>query len=512
MLYEHELKAQRWYDTLKTIKRDEQKAWIKKTLRPKSMLHVFGRYFFQHFIHGRTPECHIELIEELSKPESSAIIFPRGFAKSTWEKIDTLHDIVYGIEPVIVYISVTLQDAGFHFESMKVELENNESLRYVYGDLVPSQAAKSVKWTNTHFETTNHVNLIARGANKGRGVNIKNQRPTKIVGDDCENDEQVRSPMRRQKYHDWLYNVMIPSLDKERGRMKIIGTVIHPECEVLKFYEQHGGMFKKAIENIDGDISTGESIWPTYWTMEDLLAKKQEIGTRAFMQEFMQEPTNMELARISHEWLDDNIFTVLPENTKNTLTIVITIDPQSGEKSQADEYAITVLGYYKKDPHRYVLEQVAGRASQLQQAAEVVRVWQRYPTAKVVGIEKLLTQVAVFQLLNEWRSGTIELEGVSIDDRNIPIQAITPGGKDKVTRFEKHEPAIERGELHLRPEMHILREQILFLGTGVLDHDDRVDSLIMALSLSYQNALSTDSDLLTTKTPGITAGVMRKQF
>ena len=45
---------------------------------------------------------------------------------------------------------------------------------------------------------------------------------------------------------------------------------------------------------------------------------------------------------------------------------------------------------------------------------------------------------------------------------------------------------IERGELHLRPEQKKLREQILFLGTSVLDHDDRADSLVMALDLSFK--------------------------
>lgn len=517
MLLSHERIAKKWYESLKTVSEEDKSEWIRRTLRSKKMLHVFGRYFFQHIIRGRTPLCHIELIQELTRPENSGIIFPRGFAKSTWEKIDTIHDIVYKLEPVILYISDTAESAGFHFESIKGELENNEALRYIYGNLVPLENDELIgkaritrhfmKWTNKHFETTNGVNVVARGACNGRGVNIRNQRPTKIIVDDAETDEQVSSPLRRQKYHDWLYNVIIPSLDKERGRIKVIGTVIHQECEVLKFYHAYGGIFKKALINMhNNQLNTGKSIWPSYWTTEDLLQLKDGyidnngnqisgIGTRAFMQEYMNEPTNMELACINPLWIDENMFVVMPESDFK-LRKVIAVDPQSGEKSQADEYAITVIAWYNKDSHRYVIEQKAGRATQMQQAIEVIKMWLKHPEAHIVGIEKLLTQVAVFQNVIAWRNGSLDLDiGQDVLTKNIPVTAITPQGKDKVSRFEQHEAMIERGELHLRPEMKQLREQILFLGTNTLDHDDRVDSMVMGLDLSFmggggQNRLS----------------------
>lgn len=531
-LLEHEKKAELWFKTLKEIPEEEQKAWIIKTLRPKSMLHIFGRYFFQHIIRGRTPYCHIELIREMARPEDSAIIFPRGFAKSTWEKIDTLHDIVYALEPVILYISDTADSVGLHFESIKGELENNNTLRYVYGNLVPIENDEEEgkkrsfkKWTNKHFETTNGINMVARGAGNGRGVNIRNNRPTKVIVDDAETDEQVSSVMRRQKYHDWIYNVVIPSLDKERGRIKIIGTVIHPECEVLKFYRAKGGIFKKAIENIQGGIfSTGKSIWESYWSIEDLLKRKdgytndagetiEGIGTRAFMQEYMNEPTNIELARVNPEWIDNNLYVELPQNDKYRIRKVIAIDPQSGEKNQADEYAITVLAWYTGSPHKYVLEQLAGRGSQMHQVKEVIAVWKRHSDALAVGVEKVMTQVAVYQLLLDWRSGNLNIEGVSAENRDIPIRAITPEGKDKVARFQKQEPTFERGEIHLRPEMRILREQILFLGTKTMDHDDRADSLIMTLELSSKvSALKREGNGIAPKAQTITGNLQRKQF
>jgi len=487
------IKYQEWADDLKLIAPDEQPQWIRQTLRNKEHLHIFGRFFFPHIIKGTddVPDCHLELIKELNTLEDSGIIFPRGFAKSTWEKIDTLHDIVYGLEPVILYISDILQDAKFHFESMKSELENNELLVSVYGNLVPDQKLLGTKWTNTHFETTNGVNVVARGAGKGRGVNIKNQRPTKIVCDDIESDEQVKSAVRRDKLHRWLYEVIFPSKDKDRGRIKMIGTVLHEMAEILQFYERHGGIFRKAVEE-------GKSIWPKVYTLEDLDKIKEKIGTRAFNQEYMNTPTSDEMANFDPTWIDLNCYTVLP-SFKRQKTIIY-IDPQAGESAQADEFAITVLVWEEKDVHRYVKEQVAGRVSQLEQAKLVVRAWLRNKNAHAVGAEKVLNQTAVYQYLIAWKSGKIDFntrdmtpdhkDWIDESDRNIPVVATDPGGKDKVARLQKHEASFERGEIHLRPEMKVLRDQILFLGRDVIEHDDRCDSLVGAIDLSYKGALN----------------------
>jgi len=475
-----EFSYEKWVEELESLQEKDRKDFIIESLRNKAHSHIFGRYFFPHIIQGtnEVPECHKELIEELNKKKDSAIIFPRGFAKSTWEKIDTIHDIIYKSEQVILYISVTITDAQFHFESIKAEFENNELLRSVYGNLVPDYINAGKKWTNTHFETTNGINVVARGSCKGRGVNIKNQRPTKIICDDIEEDEQVRSAERREKLHNWLYNVIFPSRDKNLGKIKMIGTVLHRASEIVLFYERHGGIFKRAIEN-------GKSIWESYWSLEDLDKEREKIGTRAFTQEFMNNPTDSDLANFKPEWIDENIYTILPR-VNSLWWRVITVDPQAGESSLSDEFAITDLRFQRGSTHRYVEKQIAGRESVIEQAKKTILCWLEDPLHTLcVGVEKVMNQTALYQTLLDWKSFKIEIDGLRhIKDRNIPVRAITPEGKDKVARLQMHEPEFERGEIHLRPEMKELRDQILFLGTKVLEHDDRADSLIMALDLA----------------------------
>ena len=476
-------KYDQWTKDLLDCPGKSRPSFIYHSLKNKDHLDIFGRYFFPHIIKGtdEVPDCHVDLLKAVNNRTDSAVIFPRGHAKSTWVKIDTIHDIVFGLEPVILYISATITDASFHFESIKSELENNELLTSIFGFLVPNDYKQGKKWTNKHFETTNGINVVARGAGKGRGVNIKNQRPTKIICDDIEEDDQVRSPDRRQKLHDWLYNVVFPSKDAKRGYIKMIGTVLHPYCEVLKFYKKHGGIFRKAIEE-------EKSIWPSMFSLEDLNKIKNDIGSRGFSQEYLNNPVNEDTAIIKPSWIKYYSTILKPGDLQK----VIAVDPQAGESKMADYYGVCVVGYYKGDSRRFVLESFKGRKSQLEQAAEIVKAWQRHPTARMVGIEKIMTQVAVYQLVRDWRAGKIDLSGVDNNNRNIPVKAISPKGKDKISRLQVHESAFERGEILFHESMDSLVSNVVNFPD--VEHDDEIDSLIFGLDYSFSNKLVNDSN------------------
>lgn len=499
-----------WIADLDACEDSETRRFIIDTLKDKRHLHIFGRYFFPHIIQGTddVPECHLDLIQELSNPKDSAIVFPRGFAKSTWEKIDTIHDFVYRHEELILYIGETGTDAGFHFEAIKGEIESNTLLQEVYGSLVPPETAKGRKWTNKHIETTNGVIALARGRNKGRGVNIKNKRPTKIIIDDAETDQLVRNQEQRTKYHRWLYDVIFPSANPKRGKIKVIGTAIHPLAEVVEFYKKHGGIYRRAIEN-------GNSIWSGYFPLADLHAIRdggvlssgksvKGIGTRAFNREYMNNPTASEEAKIKPEWIEAAHFSELPPEF--AYEAIIYLDPQAGEKQTADEYALTVLYKAKQSVQRFVYAQTAGRITQFDQAKEVVRAWIKHKKiVRAVGIEKVLNQTAVYQTLIDWKAKRLSFntpetppsERIDEGDRNIPVIACSPKGKDKLARLEMFEPDFERGEIHLRPEQEELRYQLEHPTEA--EHDDRMDSLVGALELAGRAVSTRERDALPTE-------------
>lgn len=502
-----------WLTDLEAVAIEDQPEFIKETLRPKHMLHVFGRFFFPHIIRGEDdpPEAHLQLIQFFASPETGACLFPRGFAKSTWGKIDDLHDIVYALEPVMIYVSNTIQEAKFHFESIKGELENNEWLRNIYGDLVPDLGKLGAKWTNSHFETNNGVNMVARGAGKGRGVNIRNQRPTKIKMDDVENDRMVRSAVLRQQLQRWVKEVIIPSLDKERGRLKFFGTAIHPNCEVLRFYKANGGLFRRAIEE-------GKSIWPAMWSIEDLYKIRdgyvdeagvlhEAMGTRAFNQEYQNDPINDTDSVFKRAWLDSWVWERAPseEELREFFTIKMCVDPQSGEKEEADFLGVSVLGRDKRTGKIWSLYSAKFKGSINKQVEFIYGIYARWNPV-VLGVEKLMTQTALYQLLNdgfELRDST----GVKTREKfYFRLIALSPKSKDKVERSKYVEPLVETGRILFNTGQTDLYDQLIEFPNG--EHDDVADAFFYCVSLFEVNSV----ELKPEKSSMITSGIMTKQF
>ena len=171
------------------------------------------------------------------------------------------------------------------------------------------------------------------------------------------------------------------------------------------------------------------------------------------------------------------------------------------------------MGFYQKDSHRYFLSVRTGRDTQLNQAAMLVREYQRDPdNTVIVGVEKIMTQVAVYQLILDWQAGRIELPGVDNNKRNIPILAVEPGGKDKVARLQMHQASFERGEVHLHFTMRELAERLSAF--PALEHDDDIDSMIYCLEKSYNRFFDGggESKYNSESRQTIVGNIMNKQF
>lgn len=421
---------------------------------------------------------------------------------SSWEKVDTLHDVAYALEPVIVFVSNSFQDAQFHFESIKGELESNELLRRVYGSLVPDVGRPGVKWTNVHFETANGVNVVARGAGKGRGVNIRNRRPTKIIVDDAEDDEMVHSTPRRAKFWRWLVEVMLPSMDKERGRLKMIGTVIHPEAAVLRFWRGWGGIFRQAIEE-------ERTIWSRYTVrdhermrdgyVDDDGHRVEGIGHRAWMQEYQNECINDETSVFKQRWLDDNVWERLPldgAGGHEWLDIVMVVDPAAGLSAMADFYGLVVMGIDRRDRQRYVLDadHFKGKIGDaLTWAAAKFDKWK----PRVWGIESVLNMTAFGQLAQDARRP---------DGSSYPVLLMDPEGKDKVNRAQVISPLVETGMVKFHHKHTLLYDEMVAFPNAA--HDDMVDAFIYCCFLLNGSGARLDGK----KSPMLTSGLRKKQF
>lgn len=464
-----------WLAELEQVPLEERTYFVKESLRPKHMLHIFGSHFFPNEVKSiDTPDFHIEMLDELAKPDSSAIIEPRGHAKTTWLRIDVLHDIVYEHEPFIGFISATANDAYTSIAYVKSQLESNELLRATYGNLVPPfDPRRRRRWRDNHIETLNRVTgkdgvvVISRGAGKGRGMNIKGRRPTKLILDDIESDEQVRSEVRRKKMENWLFNVILPSLDPEGGRFKMVGTVLHYQCLVLHVHQKYGGIKRAALEKDGKPSLDGTPLWPAVWTQQKLEKQKERMGTFNFSQEYLNEPMSDENADVKLAWIKRCGSIQLYDGQQKSLwTIHSALDPAISLKETADETAIVSVARKKVTPDNMlkivVMNATHGKWNMSGITQQAKRVFDRYPHDRFI-CETVAFQEGLRQILNT---------------NGVPARGSNPKG-DKRSRLQRIVGLIEFGNIEFMEGTEDLITQLVqFPNT---DEDDLVDAFVMAV-------------------------------
>lgn len=160
----------------------------------------------------------------------SAIAAPRGLGKSTLSSfVDPLHDVVYGLEAFIVISAATSTLADELVGDLRDALVDRESpLWALYGpfEVVGGKTDFVVKVAGRHS-----TRVLARSAAQPiRGVKHKGERPTKIIVDDGERSDRVRSAQQRAHQWRWLTDDVLKAGRKQGGtRYHVRGTVLHTD-------------------------------------------------------------------------------------------------------------------------------------------------------------------------------------------------------------------------------------------------------------------------------------------
>jgi len=181
------------------MKNEEQKRKLLEIFSNPHNIHLFAQFIFPEHCRYDTPAFHRHIFELITDDTKKrvALAAPRGHAKSTVVNLIALtwlcvHEKVRF--PVICSDSHT--QATLHLETFVTELEQNERLRYLYGDLTTDNK-KGGKWTDNYIRLSNGIVIKAVGQGmKLRGLKYRDARPDLFIADDLENDELVRSKDR----------------------------------------------------------------------------------------------------------------------------------------------------------------------------------------------------------------------------------------------------------------------------------------------------------------------------
>lgn len=480
-----------------------------KSLRIKACeksLFLFGLFYFRHYFTVPSAEFHKVMTKMLSFEDIQhlLVIGFRESAKTVWAKIKLIHNIVYQKKMFNIYCCFDKAKAKSHVYDIAVELQTNKYIIEDFGQLFfddqMNKEKKSRKKSIDEFITETGIKVMAVSTSVSvRGLVHNKYRPDFWIIDDFETVKTYRSIKKTAstiEFFEELFGGMSgdANIIFLANRITLTGSVSH--IEGLARAKKDFGMLEIKIEE------NGELTWDSRfcWTNEEaeahnrsveskksykisLESRRELLGTSKYLREYYNQPSSEETQIIKEKWIIENYYDVAP---KQQVQAIMIVDPSAGLTENSDECAIGVVSWVKNDSHRYVLESEGWRGKKLTDRAKyVIAYWLKYRhIIKMVGIEKVLNQTALYDIIVDWKNGGNVIEGYNeIEDRNIPVVAIDPKGRKKEERVQQQEAKFERGEVHLRSHMVQLKDQLIAFPNTL--NDDRLDTIIYALEYSH---------------------------
>ena len=456
-----------------------------RRMRAKNDIWFFVEYYLPHIQKVKTPDFHREIMEMLQNELRLGIAAPRGYAKSTVVfQIYALHCLLFEQGEDILIISGSDDMAVEQLNSkIKFELEQNDKLIDDFSPILQWGEKLSSKWTTNHliiFKTDKNgrKKVFSQIRAKGRGCQVRGFRPSKVICDDLEDDDLVKSEEQRKDLKYWflsaLFNVMRPE-----AQFIVIGTILHPMAllaDIVRKKEPFGKWKTKVYKAlIDGDRSLWADLYPT----EKLIEKRTEIGTYSFEKEYQNNPISSDICLWKPPWIKKYDYHHKPKFIRK----FVALDMASSEKQSSDWSALCCVGE-TEDGRYYEIETIRGHWGTWDLVEHTIDFYAKHRPIKLGIEEQAAQQILKPVLLREARA-----RGV-----NLPIEVLALGNysdtekkthtpRDKYTRALSVIHFWENGQVYLKNED--LVEEITVFPTGA--HDDMVDAVVycMRMFLKY---------------------------
>lgn len=463
-----------------------------------------GRTLMPEMFKLESPAFHKEIAHELQDVTRRKlnIIAPRDHAKSTivgglgviWHLF--FEDVFMGrphTPKYVVLSSKTQKHAKKLLGTIKHILGREARFRMLMGDYGPETANH---WRTESIELKDGSLIEAVGTGQqSRGMKNVYQRPTLIILDDPEDEDNTKTVDAMDNNLDWLFQALEPAIASKTGRIWVIGTPIHQRCMVfiLKKRPDWLTMHYQAINEVDGKEV---ALWEEQHGLEELRAKKASFAAigrvRIFYQEwqcqirldddaiFREEDVNYYEGHL--EWRSGYPFLVIhamgtPVNGKCPpldapmvvpVTVSMGVDPASTTGRTSDYFAIVTIAT-DGDGRVYVLPYFRKRVDPYDGAQEVVRQYKMYKPA-IVRIETTGFQKMLKSYLT--RSPEVDVWMPIIEEK--PIQKKLGEG----SRIEDLQPLWRTNKFFVQPSMRSMLDEFIFYPKP--DHDDLMDATYYA--------------------------------
>lgn len=489
---------------------------------------AFRRMYFRHYnsvpdavFHGELSGLLYEMTQK--RGVQWAIAAPRESAKSTIVTLQyVLYCICYKIEPFILIVSNTNDQAAGLLSDVKKELESNDLLIQDFPNVCEvGKKPGPPRWTQREIITKNGVKVLALGTGQQvRGRRHKEFRPTLIILDDIETDETAQNPENYDKLHDWVTKAVIKA-GTGTTNVVFIGTIHHYNSLLAQFtnpnsnpgwnkkiyrsiiawpermdlwekwekffnnledYEEESGpeTAKHFYEANKYEMDKGvQVLWPQKKSFYDLMVMREQEGHYSFDSEMQNEPINPKDCHFNletiHYW-DDRFGSEeeLLQSFQGNFELYGACDPSLGKSKRRGDYsAIITIARDGKTGKLYVLDADLARRTP-DHTINTILTFGGYRNYQRFCIETNQFQSFMKDVL-EQRSSE---QGIY-----VPIEGIDHTG-DKKGRIELLEPLVKSGVIQFSRKHRLLLEQMKFFPKG--SHDDGLDALEMAVRIAKE--------------------------
>jgi hypothetical protein len=462
----------------------------------------FGRTIAPKFFSISTPDFHYEISEHLLNDDIKYlnVIAPRGTAKSTLVGvIKVLHHLMFTPgKKVIAIVSRTQGHAINLLQTIKDIIEYSPEFRELFGYW---GIHVSKKWASNEIILKDGSAIVCRGMGMMfRGLNIGGQRPTLIILDDPEDENNTKTSEALDSNFTWLLQSAEPALDAQKGRIIIIGTPLHQNCIVMRLKEskKYLTLHYKYLHEEDG---RKWSLWAGMFSVTQLEQMKkdaEEMGKlSSFYKERQCEVIGDEDQLFKPEYLMywDGYFETKKENgvyegylhvterNGNKLSdeeiipvnTFLGVDPASSVSQTAD-FSVVFPVAYDRHENIYCLPYWRKRATPLDVAegilSKIEEIRPRRGGIETTGYQEMLREYV--------RKGMIE--------RNLYLPGFeaTDGYKprtEKNKRLERLHPYFSRRKVWIKKGMQPFVDELLMFPRG--KHDDCLDSFDYATKRLY---------------------------
>ncbi len=436
---------------------------------------TFVKHVWPQFIEGRHHKIYAEKLQAVADGKLKRLIInmPPRHTKSEFASY-LFPTWLMGRDPTKKIIQAThTAELAVGFGRKVKNLIDSEDFRDVFPDVsLAGDAKASGRWsTNKGGE---YYAVGVGGALAGRGADL-------AIIDDPVSEQDALSVTALDNIYEWYTSGPRQRL-QPGGAIIIVMTrwsIRDLTAKVLQKQSEKGAD-KWEIVEFPAIMPSGNSLWPEFWTLDELEGVKASIPVSKWNAQYMQNPTAEEGAIIKREWW--NIWE--KDEPPNCSYVIQSYDTAFSRSDRADYSAITTWGVFHREEtgedHIVLLDAVRGRWEFPELKTAAHELWEEFDPDMIL-IEQKGSGMPLTQELR--RMG-------------IPVTPFTPGkGADKFTRMHSCAPVFESGMVWA-PDMNFAEEVIeecASFPNG--EHDDLADSMTQAILRFRQGGfITTPSD------------------